>query len=225
MIHPPLLLRWRALLLLSLLHITVIASSNYLVQIPFQLFGFHTTWGAFTYPFIFVATDLTVRLFGAAMARRIIFCVMFPALVLSYLLSVLFQTGQFTSWQALTLLDLVAARVVLASFTAYVTGQLLDIFVFRRLMRLPIWWLAPAASAVFGTLVDTLVFFSVAFYHSSNGFMASHWPEIAAVDYAFKLLVSVMLFVPLYGILLNWLKTRIGVLTKTPSFPAEKEGV
>ena len=51
----------------------IIAASNYLVQFPFQIFGIFTTWGAFSFPFIFLATDLTVRIFGAPLARRIIF--------------------------------------------------------------------------------------------------------------------------------------------------------
>ena len=45
-------------------HILIIIASNYLVQLPITLFGWHTTWGAFSFPFIFLATDLTVRLLG-----------------------------------------------------------------------------------------------------------------------------------------------------------------
>lgn len=57
--------RKKALVWLSLFHLLVITSSNYLVQLPISIFGFHTTWGAFSFPFIFLATDLTVRIFGA----------------------------------------------------------------------------------------------------------------------------------------------------------------
>ena len=63
----------KALFWLVLFHIFIIAASNYLVQFPFQIFGIFTTWGAFSFPFIFLATDLTVRIFGAPLARRIIF--------------------------------------------------------------------------------------------------------------------------------------------------------
>ena len=73
--------RYKALFWLSLFHLLVITSSNYLVQLPVSIFGFHTTWGAFSFPFIFLATDLTVRIFGAPLARRIIFAVMLPALI------------------------------------------------------------------------------------------------------------------------------------------------
>ncbi len=86
----------KALIWLAFFHILIIAASNYLVQFPFEVFGFHTTWGAFTFPFIFLATDLTVRIFGQRLARRIIFWVMLPALALSYAVSVLFHEGAWT---------------------------------------------------------------------------------------------------------------------------------
>ncbi|MGU0161401.1 queuosine precursor transporter [Escherichia coli] len=88
--------RYKALFWLSLFHLLVITSSNYLVQLPVSILGFHTTWGAFSFPFIFLATDLTVRIFGAPLARRIIFAVMIPALLISYVISSLFYMG---SWQ------------------------------------------------------------------------------------------------------------------------------
>jgi uncharacterized integral membrane protein (TIGR00697 family) len=49
---------------LSAFHILIIIASNYLVQLPITLFGWHTTWGAFSFPFIFLANNLTVRLIG-----------------------------------------------------------------------------------------------------------------------------------------------------------------
>jgi Uncharacterized conserved protein len=41
--------RVKALFWLSLFHLLVITSSNYLVQLPISIFGFHTTWGAFSF--------------------------------------------------------------------------------------------------------------------------------------------------------------------------------
>jgi hypothetical protein len=66
--------------------------------------------------------------------------------------------------------------------------------------------------------MDTLVFFSVAFYASSDGFMAMHWPEIAAVDYSFKLLISFALFLPAYGVLLRYLQDWILDSRSRPQF-------
>ncbi|MGO2414476.1 MULTISPECIES: 7-cyano-7-deazaguanine/7-aminomethyl-7-deazaguanine transporter [Cobetia] len=211
----------RALIALSLFHILIITASNYLVQLPMTLFGFHTTWGAFSFPFIFLATDLTVRLFGKYYARRIIALVMLPALIISYMLSVMFQDGIFAGVEALGDFNLFVARIALASFIAYVIGQLLDIQVFDRLRRNAHWWLAPMASTLLGNLADTFAFFSVAFRNGPDAFMALHWIEIAWVDYAIKLAISLLLFLPMYGLLLSWLSRTLVAKGLSPG----REGV
>lgn len=202
----------RCLFVMVVFHIGIIAASNYLVQLPFTLFGFHTTWGAFSFPFIFLATDLTVRLFGKSAARAIILRVMLPALVVSYVVSVVFPRGSFVGIEALGEWNLFVARIALASFLAYVIGQLLDVQVFDRLRQLA-WWVAPVCSTVLGNLADTYAFFSTAFYNSPDAFMAANWIEIAAVDYAIKLAISLLFFLPLYGLLLAWLSRRLVVWT------------
>ncbi|WP_417776598.1 7-cyano-7-deazaguanine/7-aminomethyl-7-deazaguanine transporter [Stutzerimonas xanthomarina] len=184
-------------------HIVIIIASNYLVQLPITLFGWHTTWGAFSFPFIFLATDLTVRLLGKGPARRVIAQVMIPALVASYVVSVLFHQGAFAGFSALGEFNLFVFRIAVASFLGYAFGQILDIQVFDRLRRLRQWWIAPSASTIFGNLLDTFLFFSIAFWHSDDPFMAANWVEIASVDYVIKLIISLALFVPLYGMLLN----------------------
>ncbi|RMX06471.1 7-cyano-7-deazaguanine/7-aminomethyl-7-deazaguanine transporter [Corticibacter populi] len=191
------------LALLVAFHIAVIIASNYLVQLPINLFGFHSTWGAFSFPFIFLATDLTVRLIGKTEARRVIARTMLPALLASYIVSVLFQEGRFNGFASLAEFNLFVFRIAFASFAAYVLGQLLDIQVFDRIRRSAVpWWVAPAASSVFGQALDTAAFFSIAFWHSSDPFMAAHWVEIAIVDYVIKLAVSLLFFVPAYGVVL-----------------------
>ena len=201
--------RMSALVWLSLFHILIITSSNYLVQLPIDIFGFHTTWGAFTFPFIFLATDLTVRIFGASLARRIILAVMVPALLISYLVSVVFYQGNWQGMEAVTQFNLFVARIAIASFMAYVLGQILDVHVFNRLRQTHRWWVAPAASMFFGNISDTLSFFFIAFYKSSDLFMAQHWVEIALVDYSFKVLICLIFFLPMYGLLLNRLLKRL----------------
>ncbi|QIM62324.1 hypothetical protein A1D29_02840 [Pasteurellaceae bacterium Orientalotternb1] len=207
----------RSLLLLAFFHIFIITISNYLVQIAFEInipftdITIPTTWGTFTFPFIFLATDLTVRVFGAALARKIIFVVMIPALIVSYIVSVLFFEGTFQGFATLGEFNLFVFRIALASFVAYAVGQLMDIFVFNRLRQGKTWWLAPASSTTFGSLIDTFVFFAVAFYQSEDAFMAENWFAIGSVDYAFKLFVSLLLFVPLYGVLLNFIVKKLNL--------------
>ena len=199
----------RALFLLVGFHILIICVSNYLVQLPFQLFGYHTTWGAFSFPFVYLATDLTVRIFGQPAARSIILKAMVPALMISYVMGVVFHQGSFQGADSLAEWNTFVFRIAFASFAAYLIGQLMDIKVFARLRMSRSWWVAPAASTLVGNLVDTLVFFSIAFYASSDSFMAANWPEIATVDYGFKLIVSLGLFLPAYGVLLKVLQDKI----------------
>ena len=201
--------RKKALVWLSLFHLLVITSSNYLVQLPISIFGFHTTWGAFSFPFNFLATDLTVRIFGAPLARRIIFAVMVPALAISYGISALFYMGEWQGFAALGTFNLFVARIAVASFMAYALGQILDVHVFNRLRQSRRWWLAPTASTLFGNISDTVAFFFIAFWRSPDPFMAAHWGEIALVDYSFKVLISIIFFLPMYGVLLNMLLKRL----------------
>ena len=201
--------RKKALVWLSLFHLLVITSSNYLVQLPISIFGFHTTWGAFSFPFIFLATDLTVRIFGAPLARRIIFAVMVPALAISYGISALFYMGEWQGFAALGTFNLFVARIAVASFMAYALGQILDVHVFNRLRQSRRWWLAPTASTLFGNISDTVAFFFIAFWRSPDPFMAAHWGEIALVDYSFKVLISIIFFLPMYGVLLNMLLKKL----------------
>ena len=195
----------RALAVLVAFHVVVIAASNYLVQIPFQVLGLHTTWGTFSFPLVYLATDLTVRIFGKGQARKIIFLTMIPALLISYLVSILFFEGHFQGLGVLAVFNFFVFRIAFASFIAYLAGQLLDVKVFSRLREHRSWWVAPGASTIVGNLVDTILFYSIAFWASSDAFMALHWPEIAAVDYCFKIVVSMLLFLPAYGVLLNLL--------------------
>lgn len=201
--------RMHALIWLSLFHVLVITSSNYLVQLPISIFGFHTTWGAFSFPFIFLATDLTVRIFGAPLARRIILAVMIPALFISYGVSALFYQGEWQGFAALRDVNLFVARIACASFMAYALGQILDVHVFNRLRKLPQWWIAPASAMFLGNISDTLAFFFIAFYKSADPFMAQHWVEIALVDYSFKVLICMVFFLPAYGLLLNAMLKRL----------------
>ena len=140
MIHLPL----RQLALPVLAMTIVVVASNVLVQFPFEPFGLgdYLTWGAFTYPVAFLVTDLTNRRYGAAMARKLV--------AVGFVIAVALSIG------------LATPRIALASGTAFLVGQLLDITVFNRLRR-QAWWRAPLMGSVIGSVLDTALFFSLAF--------------------------------------------------------------
>lgn len=191
---------------LALFHLLIIICSNYLVQLPISVLGFTTTWGTFSFPFTFLATDLTVRIFGTNLARKIILLVMIPALIMSYCISSLFYQGIWQGFVKLGNVNIFVIRIACASLIGYALSQILDIYLFNYLRRQNSrQWIAPLASVIFSNASDTLVFFFIAFYQSTNPFMAEHWVEMAMVDYNFKLLTSLILLLPMYNMLLNLL--------------------
>ncbi len=117
----------------------VVTTSNILVQIPINDW---LTWGAFTYPVAFLVTDLSNRWMGPAVARRVVLAGFALAVVLSI-------------WLA-------TPRIAIASGTAFLVAQMLDVAVFDRLRR-GSWWRAPLVSSALGSALDTALFFTLAF--------------------------------------------------------------
>jgi len=190
---------------LSALHCCLIILSNCLVQFPFVLFGMHITWGTFTYPLIFVITDLTTRILGASRARLVIFYSMFPGLIASYFIAHWFNHDPYLLWGWPEL----PLRIGFASFSAYVIGQLLDISIFSHIRRNNQWWVAPLLASSAGNFIDTVIFFTVAFYQCQNPYLNQYWVPIAITDLFFKILITLLAIVPLYGIILTSLTPEI----------------
>jgi len=131
----------------------IVVASNILVQF---LVGNWLTWGAFTYPFAFLVTDLMNRAYGPGPARRVVYAGFAVGIACSLIGTQVMLQGDGYSYPAVTL------RIALGSGLAFLTAQLLDIAVFDRL-RAGNWWRAPLVSSLFGSSLDTALFFSVAF--------------------------------------------------------------
>ncbi|MFN0264803.1 queuosine precursor transporter [Tepidamorphus sp. 3E244] len=164
----------------------VVALSNYAVQFPFVHFGLqdYLTWGAFAYPVAFLITDLTNRRLGAARARKVVFA----GFILAVILSVVLATP----------------RIALASGSAFLVAQLLDVSVFDRL-RTDKWWKAPLVSSIIGSAVDTALFFTLAFagsglpvvgYAVAGGMSAPVWVGWAVSDWLVKMMFAIAMLVP-----------------------------
>ena len=118
----------------------IVVSSNVLVQYPINDW---LTWGAFTYPVAFLVTDLTNRALGPARARQVVYA----GFALAVVLSIYFATY----------------RIALASGTAFLIAQLIDVRLFDRLREAGGWWTAPLISSTVASVIDTVLFFSIAF--------------------------------------------------------------
>lgn len=174
---------------LMLVHVFIIGLANYIVQFPLEVFGFKATWAMFLFPLVLVATDLTTRLTNKHQSRFVVGLAFIPAAVISALLS---------DW-----------RIGVASALAYLIGQLFDVTVFQRVReKFTAWWVAPFASGIFANIVDTYAFFGAAFYNSANEYMAANWFAIANADVIFKTIISLIIILPIYGVLLNYLLNK-----------------
>ena len=185
----------------------VILISNELVQHPVQgvLIGIDLslilTWGAFTYPVAFLVTDTTNRIFGVSSARRVVavgftlgvgFTIV-TALVIALGVS---RAAEVSIWQALVNDPeaLAMLRIAVASGSAFLVAQLLDIKVFD-VLREAAWWKAPTASSLLVSVIDTAIFFSLAF--AGTGLP---WVTWAAGDFCAKILMIALLLYPFRAI-------------------------
>ena len=193
------------LLLLVILHISIITISNVLVSIPIEVYGFKITWAAFSFPLVVVATDLTIRLIGKAMAQKTI-TFAFPFAIISSVLILYLESNPVS----------VALRFGVASGLAYAIGVLIDIHAFQFIrQKYSSWWIAPSLSTIVSNVIDSYTFFFTAFYNSDDSYMAQNWLEIAGTQTVLKILIGLIFFLPTYGILLNYFSKRIKPLKKS----------
>ena len=197
--------------------VAVVAASNFLVQYPVAVqlgpvnLGDILTWGAFTYPVAFLVTDLTNRAFGPARARLVVIAGFAVAVLLSI-------------WLA-------TPRIAIASGTAFLVAQFLDISIFHRL-RNGAWWQAPIFSSLVSSALDTVIFFSLAMAPAFAGIDAMFgmadsslafpapllgvgpevelWVSLGLGDFLVKLALALLLLAP-YKTLRGWLSGREAV--------------
>ena len=190
---------------LMLAHIIIIAISNYVVQFKIDIFGNPLAVAAFTFPLVVVLTDLTVRLLGKETGRAVITIAFIPAILVSMLVVKLGGAP-----------DSVAFRIGLGSGVAYFISNLLDVYVFQYFReKYKTWWIAPSLSAVVSTFIDTYAFFFTAFYKGANEFMAANWHIVATNNSISKIIVSLLVILPAYGVLLSYLQKKVAVSKET----------
>ena len=171
---------------LSILMGAIVVVSNYLVQFPINKFGLSEilTYGAFSYPITFLITDLANRAYGKIVARKIVYI----GFVIGILLT-LFVSTNFS--------DIISIRIAIGSGVAFFVAQNLDIYIFDYL-RKKVWFVAPLTSSTLGSILDTFLFFSIAFYGTSVP-----WVTLAIGDLIVKLLITIIMLIPFKFLLIK----------------------
>jgi len=178
----------RLFFILAVFMATVVAISNYLVQFPIKYFNLENllTYGAFSYPIAFLITDLSNRRYGKDTAKKIVY--------LGFGLGV-FLTFYFSTNYS----DLISIRIAVGSGVAFLTAQLIDVNIFDRL-RQKEWFIAPLASSLIGSIIDTFLFFSISFYGTGI-----NWVTLSFGDLFVKIFVSLTMLIP-FRFLLSYVK-------------------
>ena len=173
---------------LSLLMGLIVVLSNYLVQFPIQYFGLNEilTYGAFSYPVTFLITDLANRAYGKLVARKVVYV----GFTIGVLLT-LFVSTNFS--------DAISIRIAIGSGVAFFIAQNLDVQIFDSL-RKKMWYVAPITSSIIGSVTDTFLFFSIAFYATGIP-----WVTLAFGDLAVKLFIALVMLIP-FRLLINKIK-------------------
>ncbi len=182
----------------------VVLGSNILVQYPIESIGGGEwlTWGAISYPVAFLVNDLSNRRFGPAGARRVVYV----GFVVAVCFSIQFATP----------------RIAIASGSAFLSSQLLDIYVFQSLRRRA-WWIQPFVAGLIASAIDTVIFFFIAFYCGSlfgtqqtissllatfgiaDECIALPWTQLAMADYGVKIIIAIVALLP-YGALITFIR-------------------
>jgi uncharacterized PurR-regulated membrane protein YhhQ (DUF165 family) len=164
---------------LSFLMGCVVIVSNYLVQFSVNYYGLEEilTYGAFSYPITFLITDLANRAYGKTLAKKIIYIGFIIGILITLLISTNFS-------------DIISVRIAIGSGAAFLIAQNIDVQIFDRL-RNHKWYVAPFTSSLFGSAIDTFLFFSIAFY--STGIP---WISLAMGDLLVKLLIASIMLIP-----------------------------
>ena len=157
----------------------LVIASNYLVQFPVSYFSLEQvlTYGAFTYPITFFITDLSNRAYGKVVARKVVYI----GFVIGILLT-LFISTNFS--------DIISIRIAIGSGLAFLIAHNIDIKIFDVLRKLH-WAVAPLSSSVIGSIIDTSLFFSIAFYGTEVP-----WVTLALGDLTVKLLIALLMLIP-----------------------------
>tara|TARA_Y100000022_G_scaffold193698_1_gene197200 strand:+ start:375 stop:914 length:540 start_codon:yes stop_codon:yes gene_type:complete len=165
----------------------IVLASNYLVQIPFKFLNLDNilTWGAFTYPIAFLVTDLANRVHGISFTKKVIKI----GFVWGIAVSLYFSLSQF---------DLISLRIVIGSGVAFLTAQLFDANIFNKLRNHKHWFIPPFLSSIVSSAIDTILFFSIAFYGTEVP-----WITLALGDFIVKILIAMLMLIPFRLIIKN----------------------
>ncbi|HEY4656809.1 MAG TPA: queuosine precursor transporter [Cyclobacteriaceae bacterium] len=189
------------------------------------LMSFNLTAGVVLWPIVFITTDLINEYFGKPGVRRISY---FTAGLIAYAFVAIYLTirlspadfwldtnstdpeGNYFNIQfAYNKLFGQGMRIIAGSLTAFLIGQLVDVYAFQKLRRMTgskMLWLRATGSTLISQLFDSFVVLFIAFY---GIFTTSQIVAIGITNYIYKFAVAILL-TPLIYLGHYWIDRYLG---------------
>lgn len=172
---------------------------------------FNLTAGAVIWPIVFISTDIINEYYGKKGVRRISYM---TALFIAYVfvvITVVTQLSPAAFWMEVNSVDAEGnpfdidyafntifrqgLGIILGSLTAFLLGQLIDVYVFQKLRKITgakMIWLRATGSTLVSQLIDSIVVLWIAFYVFGNWSM-EQIIAVGIINYLYKFAVAVLL--------------------------------
>lgn len=176
---------------------------------------FNLTAGAVIWPVVFITSDLINEYFGQPGVKRISYL---TAALIAYSFIVIFlsmnlppadwwldansqdaEGNYFNIDFAFNKIFGQGQRIIIGSLTAFLIGQLVDVFIFQKLRKITgpkKLWLRATGSTLVSQVVDSFVVLFIAF---AGIFTTSQLIAIGITNYIYKFLVAILLTPLIYG--------------------------
>ncbi|WP_026946562.1 queuosine precursor transporter [Algoriphagus marincola] len=180
------------------------------------ILDFNLTAGAVIWPIVFVTTDIINEYFGKKGVRKISFLtaglIAYVFVVISvvtilvpadFWLDVNAQTPSGNSFDISYAFNTIFRQglgIIIGSLTAFLLGQLVDVFVFQKLRAVTgskMIWLRATGSTLVSQFFDSFVVLGIAFYIFGN-WELSQVIAVGIINYVYKFSVAILLTPLLY---------------------------
>lgn len=172
---------------------------------------FNLTAGVVLWPFVFITTDIINEYFGKEGVKRISYL---TAILISYAFIVIYVTtilppadfwmninskdnegNAFNINYAFQTIFRQGLGIIIGSLTAFLIGQLLDVFVFHKLRKLTgskLIWLRATGSTLVSQLIDSFVVLFIAFFVFGN-WTIEQVASVGLINYLYKFFIAIAL--------------------------------
>lgn len=164
--------------------------------------------GVIIFPLSYIFGDILTEVYGYGRSRKVIWLGFLSAFIMSIVLIIVGALPPSEGWGLQTEYEKIlgiAPRIFLASLIAYWVGEFTNSFILAKMKIITSgkWlWTRTIGSTIFGQLVDTVIFITIAFYGILPNDLIVH---LIIANYIVKTLIEVF-FTPVTYKIVNWLK-------------------